>query len=57
MSEDGNKFSNDEIKEILFKLVDDAMEKRDRHVSVNFYEFGPCITIYPLDSEEENSTI
>lgn len=53
MSGDGNKFSNEEIKEILYKFVDDAMEKRDRYVSVNFYEFGPSISIYPLESEEE----
>lgn len=37
------------VRELILKLVNDAMEKQDRYVTINFLENGPCVTIYPLE--------
>lgn len=40
-------------RDLLLKIIDDAMEKRDRYVTINFFEAGPMVTVYPLDEEQE----
>lgn len=42
------------VRELILKLVNDAMEKRDRYVTINFFEQGPCVTIYPLGDDEND---
>lgn len=42
------------VREMILKLVNDAMEKQDRYVTINFYEAGPMITIYPLADDEND---
>jgi len=41
-------------RDLLLKIIDDAMEKRDRYVTINFFEAGPMVTVYPLDDEGED---
>lgn len=44
------------VQKVLFDIISDAMEKRDRSVSINFYKFGPSVTIYPMCDDEEEET-
>lgn len=44
------------VQKVLFDIISDAMEKRDRSVSINFYKFGPSVTIYPMYNDEEEET-
>lgn len=45
------------VQKVLFDIISDAMEKRDRSVSISFYKFGPSVTIYPMiDDDEEEET-
>lgn len=40
------------VRDLILYIVNEAMEKRDRYVSIIFGEQGPCVTIYPLGDEE-----
>lgn len=42
------------VRELILKLVNDAMEKQDRYVTINFFEQGPCVTIYPLGADDDD---
>ena len=42
------------VREVIYKIIDDAMAKRDRYVTINFFEAGPMVTVYPLDDEGED---
>lgn len=45
------------VQKVLFDIISNAMEKRDRSVSISFYKFGPSVTIYPMiDDDEEEET-
>lgn len=43
-----------DVKDLIFKLVNDAMEKGDRYVTINFTGAGPFVTIYPLGGEDDD---
>ena len=43
---------NPEVRELILKIVDDAMKERDRYVTINFFAEGPLVTIYPLGGDE-----
>lgn len=36
------------VREVIYKIIDDAMEQKDRYVTINFFEHGPSVTIYPF---------
>jgi len=38
-----------EVKELILQMVNDAMEHKDRYVTINFSGGGPFVTIYPLE--------
>lgn len=40
------------VRELILHIVNEAMEKQDRYVTINFFEQGPCVTIYPLGEDE-----
>jgi len=40
-------------RDLLLKIIDDAVAKHDRYVTINFFEAGPMVTVYPLDEEQE----
>jgi len=42
------------VRSLILKIIDDAMEKQDRYVTINFYEAGPMMTIYPLADDEND---
>lgn len=42
------------VRELILKLVNDAMEKHDRYVTINIFEQGPCVTIYPLGADDDD---
>lgn len=42
------------VRSLILKIIDDAMEKQDRYVTINFFEQGPCVTIYPLGDDEDD---
>lgn len=42
------------VRELILHIVNEAMEKQDRYVTINFFEQGPCVTIYPLDDDEND---
>lgn len=41
------------VRSLILRIVDDAMRAKDRHVTINFFEAGPVVTIYPIIDEEE----
>lgn len=43
-------------QKVLFDIINDAMEKHGRSVSINFYKFGLSVTIYPMCDDEEEET-
>ena len=43
------------VRNLILQIVNDAMEKQDRYVTINFFEQGPCVTIYPLGDEENDA--
>lgn len=43
----------EDVKEIIYNLIDDAIMKRDRTVSVSFYDFGTNVSVYPFTPGEE----
>ena len=57
--EDLSKYSihDKDVREMILKIIDDAMKKRDRYVSINFFQDGPYMTVFPLgsDGEEDDS--
>lgn len=42
------------VRDLILQIVNEAMEKQDRYVTINFFEQGPCVTIYPLGDDENN---
>ena len=42
------------VRDLILQIVNEAMEKQDRYVSIIFGENGPCVTIYPLGDDENN---
>ena len=42
------------VRDLILQIVNEAMEKQDRYVSIIFGEQGPCVTIYPLSEDESN---
>lgn len=40
------------VRDLILQIVNEAMEKQDRYVSIIFGENGPCVTIYPLGEDE-----
>lgn len=42
------------VRSLILKIIDDAMEKQDRYVTINFFEQGPCVTIYPLSADDDD---
>lgn len=50
---------NPDVKNLIMALVNDAMEKQDRYVTINFMPQGPFVSIYPFggdDDDEAGST-
>lgn len=42
------------VRNLILQIVNDAMEKQDRYVTINFLDEGPCVTIYLLGDGENN---
>ena len=42
------------VRNLILQIVNEAMEKQDRYVTINFFEQGPCVTIYPLGDDEND---
>lgn len=42
------------VRNLILFIVNEAMEKQDRYVTINFFEQGPCVTIYPLGDDEND---
>lgn len=40
------------VRDLILHIVNEAMEKQDRYVSIIFGDKGPCVTIYPLGDDE-----
>ena len=40
------------VRDLILHIVNEAMEKQGRYVSIIFSENGPCVTIYPLGDDE-----
>jgi len=42
------------VQDLILYIVNEAMEKQDRYVTINFFEQGPCVTIYPLGADDDD---
>lgn len=42
------------VRDLILFIVNEAMEKQDRYVTINFLDEGPCVTIYPLGDDEND---
>lgn len=42
---------NAAVLNAIMRIINEAMAQHDRYVTINFFENGPFVTIYPLDEE------
>lgn len=42
------------VRKLILHIVNEAMEKQDRYVTITFHETGPMVTIYPLGDDEND---
>ena len=47
------EFTKEEMKDIMYKIIEDVMKEGNMTVSVSFYSFGPVINVCPLTEEED----
>lgn len=40
------------VRAMILRIIDEAMEKHDRYVTINFFDGGPFVTVYPLSDDE-----
>ena len=45
---------NSEHKRMIHNLIEEAMEKKDRYVTLYFGETGVSVSVYPLTEDEES---
>lgn len=45
--------SDPKEKEMIFAVIEDAMVKKDRYVSIFFGPHGTTISVYPITEDEE----
>ena len=46
-----------EEQKFIHDVIDDAMEKKDRYVSLYFGEYGCSVSIYPINEDEESEEL
>lgn len=42
------------VRDLILFIVNEAMEKQDRYVTINFFVQGPTVTIFPLGDENDD---
>lgn len=45
--------SDPKEREMIFAVLDDAMVKKDRYVSIFFGPHGTTVSVYPIAEDEE----
>lgn len=46
-----------EERKFIHDVIDDAIEKKDRYVSLYFGEYGCSVFIYPMNEDEESEEL
>ena len=41
------------VRAMIMRIINEAMEKHDRYVTINFFDGGPFVTVYPLTDDDE----
>ena len=50
-----NPVTDPAVQILILRIINEAMEKGDRYVTINFFDGGPFVTVYPLTNDEEES--
>lgn len=43
-----------DVRDAIIRIINDAMEAKDRSVTVYFFENGPQVTIFPISINDED---
>ena len=50
---DSKFIPNQKEKELIFDIIDKAMETGDRYVTIYMGEYGISVSVYPMEEESE----
>ena len=50
-----NPVTDPAVRILILRIINEAMEKGDRYVTINFFDGEPFVSVYPLMHDEEES--
>lgn len=51
--EKSNCIADAAVRAMIMRIIDEAMEKHDRYVTIKFFDGGPFVTVYPVTDDDE----